>query len=71
MEQVLLLFQIIISIALVALVSIQGKGGGLGSAFGASYATYSKRRGVEKFVYQLTIVVVILFLIISIANLAL
>ena len=68
MNQLLIIVQIIISVLLIALISIQGKGGGLGSAFGGS-GVYHERRGVEKFVFQLTIGLSVLFLITSIANL--
>lgn len=68
MNNFLIIIQIIVSVVLVALISIQGKGGGLGSAFGGS-GVYHERRGVEKFVFQLTIGLTVLFLITSVANL--
>ena len=67
----LIILQIILSVLLIALVSIQGKGGGLGSAFGSSAGAFHERRGVEKFVFQLTIAISVLFLITSVANLLL
>ncbi|MBI4130057.1 preprotein translocase subunit SecG [Candidatus Roizmanbacteria bacterium] len=70
MQTVVLILQIVISILLVGLISIQGKGGGLGSAFGAGYSSFSKRRGIEKFVFQFTILITALFLVVSILNLA-
>lgn len=69
MQTFLSITQIIVAIALIALIAIQGKGGGLGSAFGAGYAAFSKRRGIEKFVFNATIVFSILFLILSVTNL--
>lgn len=69
MQTFLSIIQIIVSLALIGLVAIQGKGGGLGSAFGAGYAGFSKRRGIEKFVFYLTIGAASLFLILSIINL--
>jgi protein translocase SecG subunit len=71
MQTFLSVAQIIVSIALIALVAIQGKGGGLGSAFGANYAAFSKRRGFEKFVFTMTIACSVLFLIFSILSLIL
>lgn len=61
--------QIIVAISLIALIAIQGKGGGLGSAFGANYAAFSKRRGFEKFVFSLTIGCACLFFVLSVVNL--
>lgn len=69
MQTALSIIQIIIALALIGLISIQGKGGGLGSAFGAGYAAFSKRRGIEKFVFYLTIGCAVVFLILSVVNL--
>lgn len=69
MQTFLSVVQIIVSVLLIALVAIQGKGGGLGSAFGQNYAAFSKRRGFERFVFILTIAIAGLFLILSVASL--
>lgn len=71
MQTFLSIAQIIISLLLIGLVAIQGKGGGLGSAFGANYAAFSKRRGFEKFVFTMTIACGVLFLVFSVAGLLL
>lgn len=47
------------------LVLLQAKGSGLGSAFGGEIAFYQTRRGVEKLLFYLTIIVSTLFLISS------
>lgn len=59
---------VIVSILLIVLVLLQVKGGGLGSLFGgdAGGGIARTRRGLEKTLFQLTIVVSILFLSISI-----
>jgi preprotein translocase subunit SecG len=56
---------IIISIILVVLVLLQGKGAGLGSAWGGGGEMYQTRRGVEKFTMQATVVFVIIFFVIG------
>ncbi len=66
MNTILTIIQVVISILLVAVILLQPKGGGLGSTFGSSYAR--TRRGSEKFLFQLTIVLSVLFVSISIAN---
>jgi preprotein translocase subunit SecG len=71
MQTVLSVSQIIVSCLLILLISVQGKGGGLGSAFGAGYASFSKRRGIEKFVFYVTIGTTIIFLVLSVTNLLL
>lgn len=65
MKDVLLTFQIAIAIGLIILVLLQAKGGGLSSTFGGSSQVYRSRRGVEKIVVYLTIVLAVLFFIVS------
>ncbi len=65
----LLVIQIILSIALVALVLLQTKGGGLGSLFGGEGSSvYHRRRGVEKTLFQVTIGLAVVFFISALAN---
>lgn len=69
MRNVLLILNIIISILIVVLVLLQGKGAGLGSAWGGSGELFQTRRGVEKITLQLTIILIIVFFILSVFNL--
>ncbi len=57
--------QIVLSIALILAVLLQVRGGGLGGIFGQPSAVYRTKRGVEKTLFQLTIVLAILFIAIS------
>ncbi|MBU2609211.1 MAG: preprotein translocase subunit SecG [Chloroflexi bacterium] len=50
-------------------VMLQVRGGGLGGIFGNPDTVWRTKRGVEKTLFQLTIVLVILFLIVSIVTL--
>ena len=61
--------QIVLSIALILVVLLQVKGGGLGGIFGQPDTVYRTKRGVEKTLFQLTIALVILFVIIAILTL--
>jgi preprotein translocase subunit SecG len=61
--------QIILSSALILAVLLQVKGGGLGGIFGQADTVYRTKRGLEKTLFQLTVVLVVLFLIISIVAL--
>jgi preprotein translocase subunit SecG len=61
--------QIVLSIALILVIMFQVRGGGLGGIFGQPDTVYRTRRGVEKTLFQLTIALVILFIIISIITL--
>jgi len=60
---------IIISIGLTLAILFQTKGGGLGGIFGQADTVYRTKRGVEKTLFQLTIVLAVLFVIISIVSL--
>ena len=57
--------QIILSILLVAAILLQQRGSSLGGAFGGDNfsATFHKRRGGELFLFRLTIVVALLFVL--------
>jgi preprotein translocase subunit SecG len=61
--------QIIISVALIALILLQSRGSGLGGLFGGSdTSVYRTRRGVEKTLFNLTIIVSLAFFIVAIIN---
>ena len=61
--------QIVLSVALILAILFQVRGGGLGGIFGQADTVFRTRRGVEKTLFQLTIVLVVLFIIISIISL--
>ena len=61
--------QIVLSIALILAILFQVRGGGLGGIFGQAGTVFRTKRGVEKTLFQLTIVLIVLFLIISIVML--
>ena len=60
--------QLIVSIALIASILLQARGAGLSGAFGGDSAVYRSRRGVEKRLWQFTIVLLVLFVIFSLAS---
>lgn len=66
MPTYLLIAQIVLAIALIAVLSVQVKGGGLGGIFGQAEGVYRTRRGIEKTFLQLTIVLMVLFVVLSI-----
>lgn len=61
--------QIIVSILLLLSILVQAKGTSLGQTFGGS-ANYHTKRGAEKALFVATIALAIIFVILSIANLA-
>ena len=68
MNPILALGQLIISIALIAAILMQARGTGLSGAFGGDSAVYRSRRGVEKRLWQFTIILLALFVIFAIAS---
>lgn len=63
--------QIIISIALIAVILLQSRSsGGLGGIFGGDGSVFRTRRGVEKTLFRFTIVLGAAFLVISLISAA-
>ena len=71
MQSYLNIAQIVLSSALIVIVLLQVRGGGLGGIFGTPSAVYRTRRGLEKTLFQLTIALVVLLITISIVTLKL
>lgn len=69
MKSAFLIAYAVIAITVIGLILLQGRGGGLGSAWGGGGETFTTRRGVEKFTFRLTIFMVVLFLVLSIVYL--
>lgn len=58
--------QILVAILLSVVILLQAKGSGIGSALGGGTSgSFRTRRGVEKTLFQLTIVIAVIFLIIA------
>jgi len=71
MTNILNYAQIGVSIFLIILILLQQRGSGLGSAFGGSGDIYSTKRGAEKTIFILTIILAVLFLAFGIARIIL
>ena len=68
MANVFYIVQIVLAITLIIIILMQVKSAGLGSAFGGSDASiYTSRRGVDKILFQFTIILSAVFLITSLA----
>lgn len=60
---------IIVSVVLMALILLQTKGSSFSSAFGSDAGSINRtRRGVEKTLFQLTIVVAVIYVMLAIAS---
>jgi preprotein translocase subunit SecG len=62
----LIIAQILVASALIAVLALQVKGGGLGGIFGQSDGVYRTRRGVEKVLFNITIALAVVFVVLSI-----
>lgn len=66
MKTWLTVVQIVTGILLTGLVLLQAKGTGLGRAFGS--IAYHSKRGVENLVFRLTVIIAVIFVILSLLN---
>ncbi len=69
MRNIVLVINIVVSIVIVALILLQGKGAGLGSAWGGGGELFQTRRGVEKITLRLTVFFIVIFFILSLISL--
>lgn len=60
---------LIVSVALMAAILVQNRSAGLGTAFGGGAEGFHIRRGSEKRIFQVTIVLGTLFLLLAAAHL--
>ena len=60
--------QIIVSLALIVAILLQARGTGLSGTFGGDSAVYRSRRGVERRLWQFTIVLLVLFVVFSLVS---
>jgi preprotein translocase subunit SecG len=63
--------QLIISILLIIAILLQSRGTGLGSAFGGSGGDYLTKRGLEKKLFIITIILSVLFFSLSLLGIIL
>ncbi|MBI2782437.1 MAG: preprotein translocase subunit SecG [Chloroflexi bacterium] len=68
MNPVLAAGQLIVSVALSFAILLQSRGSGLGGTFGGDSAVYRSRRGIERRLWQFTIVLIALFVMFSLAG---
>ena len=69
MQTTLNVIQIVLSISIILVILLQVKGGGLGGIFGQADSVYRTRRGLEKRLFQLTVVLIVVFLTVAIVTL--
>lgn len=60
--------QIIVSIALIFAILLQARGTGLSGTFGGDSAVYRSRRGIERRLWQFTLILLALFVVFSLVS---
>ena len=63
------IIQIILSVLLITVILLQKSSSGLGAAFGGGGAIQTTKRGVDKLLFNVTIVVSVLFFLVAIISL--
>ena len=59
----------VLSVAIILAILLQVRGGGLGGIFGQADTVYRTKRGVEKTLFQITIILMALFVTVAIITL--
>ncbi len=67
-DNILSITQVVFAVLLVVSILLQARGTGLGASFGGEGNVYRTKRGIEKRLFQATIVLAILFFGVSLAN---
>lgn len=60
--------QLVISLAVATSILLQARGTGLSGTFGGESTAYRSRRGIERTLFRLTILLVLVFVLISIVG---
>lgn len=68
MSNVFKIFQIVLAVLLIISILLQQRGSGLGMAFGGESNVYRSRRGIEKLLFYVTIVIAVLFCLTALAT---
>lgn len=62
------IIQIVVAILLTVSILLQNRGSGLGGAFGGDFGGYYTKRGIEKFLFYISVVLAAVFLALSLAG---
>jgi len=68
MSTYLYVVQIFVSVVLIGVLLLQARGSGFSATFSSDSSIYRTRRGVEKTLFNVTIVLAVLFIVISIVS---
>ena len=69
--KIITIVQTVLALLLIGAILLQQRGSGLSSAFGGDGSAYSSRRGAEKVIFVSTIVLAVLFFVLSLVRILL
>jgi len=69
MKEAILIINTIVGLVIIVLILVQGKGAGLGSAWGGGGEFYQTRQGIEKIILKVTVISIFVFLALSLVSL--
>ena len=64
----LLIAQMVIAISVGTAILLQARGTGLSSTFGGESTAYRSRRGLERTLFRLTVVLIVVFVLVSLVG---
>jgi len=70
-QKIINIAQLVLAVLLIIAILLQSRGAGLSGVFGGDSAVYSTRRGPEKFLYWLTVILAVLFIGLAVSSLIL
>ena len=70
MNNYLYVVQILVSVVLIGVLLLQARGSGFSATFSSDSSIYRTRRGVKKTLFNVTIVLAVLFVLVSILSVA-
>lgn len=70
MDTYFYIVQIFVSLVLIGVLLLQARGSGFSATFNSDSSIYRTRRGVEKTLFNITIALAILFVVVSILSVA-
>jgi len=64
----IIISQLIVSVLLVVSILMQNRGSGLSAAFGGDFGGFHTKRGFEKFLSRMSVLLAIIFIVLAIAS---
>ena len=71
LDKILIIIQVVLGVLLMAVILIQARGASFGEAFGGSSTFYGTRRGSERTLFTITIVIAAAFVVVALVSLLL